>query len=61
MDQKITKKEIIEIVNNSDLDKTIKQILIRDIEKEGINEFLLDQVIAYCDNAVAVLQKYQAS
>lgn len=56
MDQKITAEELISIVEGSDLDQTIKNILIRDIKNEGVNEFLLEQVIAYCDNAANILK-----
>jgi len=58
MEQTITTEEVVEIISNSDLDTTIKEILIRDVKKEGVNEFLLEQVIAYCDNAVSILKKY---
>ncbi len=59
MDKKISAEELIEIVQNSELDPTIKDILVRDIKAEGVNEFLLEQVIAYCDNAIAYLEKHQ--
>jgi len=57
MEQKISAEELIAIVQKSDLDPTIKDILIRDIKNEGVNDFLLEQVIAYCDNAIEVLKK----
>ncbi len=56
MDQKISAEELISIVEKSELDPTIKNILIRDITNEGVNKFLLEQVIAYCENAIAVLK-----
>ena len=56
MDKTITGDELIEIVEKSDLDPTIKQILVRDIKNEGVSEFLVEQVLAYCDNAIAVLK-----
>lgn len=56
MRQTISIEELIAIVQQSDLDSTIKDILIRDIRNEGVNEFLLEQVIAYCDNAINVLK-----
>ena len=56
MAQTITTDELIKIVQKSELDPTIKNILIRDIRNEGVNEFLLEQVIAYCDNAIESLK-----
>lgn len=55
MKQNISAEELIKLVEQSDLDQTIKDILIRDIRNEGVNEFLVDQVLAYCDNALAVI------
>jgi hypothetical protein len=57
MDKRITSEDLIAIVEKSDLDQTIKHILVRDIKNEGVNDFLLEQVIAYCDNAIEVLEK----
>ena len=57
MDQTITAQELIDLVNKSDLDPTIKGILVRDIQNEGVNEFLIEQVSAYCDNAIKVINK----
>lgn len=56
MDQKISSEELVGIIEKSGLDNTIKTILIRDIKSEGVTEFLLDQVLAYCDNAIDVLK-----
>lgn len=55
MKEKITTEELIAIVEKSTLDQTLKDILIRDIRKEGVSDFYIDQVLAYCENAVAVL------
>ncbi len=48
MDEKLQK--VIQLVQNSNLDQTIKDILIRDLTTEGIenNEFLKEQIKAYC-------------
>ncbi len=56
MDQTITVEELVNIIEQSALDNTIKAILIRDIKSEGVTEFLLEQVIAYCDNAIDILK-----
>lgn len=53
----ISVKELIQIIKESDLDQTIKSILIRDIENGGVNDFLIEQVIAYCENALEYLNK----
>lgn len=57
MKQTISAEELIQLVQKSDLDATIKGILIRDIRNEGVNEFLIDQVIAYCDNAIGIINQ----
>lgn len=46
MDDKIQK--IVELIQESDLDQTIKDILIRDIQTEGLTDFLREQIKAYC-------------
>ena len=56
MENKITAEDLIGIIEKSDLDPTIKEILIRDIKNEGVNEFLVEQVLAYCDEAIAILK-----
>ena len=45
-DQKIQK--IIELINKTSLDQTIKDILVRDLKSEGLTEFLREQIKAYC-------------
>ena len=46
MDDKITK--IVELIQASELDQTIKDILIRDLQSEGLTDFLKEQIKAYC-------------
>ena len=46
MEDKIEK--IIHLIEQSDLDRTIKDILIRDIQTEGLTDFLREQIKAYC-------------
>lgn len=66
MDDKIQK--IVELIQESDLDQTIKDILIRDLQTEGLTDFLREQIKAYClegikrldsriEEAKAVLEK----
>ena len=57
MNNTITAAQLIDIVEKSKLDPTIKEILVRDIKNEGVNEFLVEQVIAYCDDALATIKK----
>ncbi len=45
-DEKIEK--IIHLIQISDLDQTIKDILIRDLQSEGLTDFLREQIKAYC-------------
>ena len=46
MDDKI--QNIIHLIERSDLDQTIKDILIRDLQTEGLTDFLREQIRAYC-------------
>ena len=46
MDEKIEK--ITHLIEQSDLDRTIKDILIRDLQNEGLTDFLREQIKAYC-------------
>jgi hypothetical protein len=45
-DPKIDK--IIHLIQISSLDQTIKDILIRDLQNEGLTDFLREQIKAYC-------------
>lgn len=46
MDEKIEK--IVYLIKTSDLDETIKDILVRDLLTEGLTDFLREQIKAYC-------------
>ncbi len=46
MDDKIQK--IVYLIQKSALDQTIKDILIRDLQSEGLTDFLREQIKAYC-------------
>lgn len=46
MDDKI--QNIVHLIQKSDLDQTIKDILIRDLQADGLNDFLREQIRAYC-------------
>ncbi len=46
MDEKVQK--IIYLIGLSDLDQTIKDILVRDLQSEGLTDFLREQIKAYC-------------
>ena len=48
---------ILAAVNGSDLDPVIKDILIRDLKKFGMNDFLKEQILAYCDKAAEILEE----
>ncbi len=41
-------QNIIHLIKQSELDETIKRILIRDLETEGLTDFLREQIKAYC-------------
>jgi hypothetical protein len=53
----ISAKELIAIIQQSNADPTVKEILIRDIKEGGVTDFLIDHVVAYCDKAIAELSK----
>lgn len=55
MNDTINIQKVIEIIEQSDLDSTIKDILIRDLKSEGLTEFLREQIIAYCDKAISLI------
>lgn len=68
MDEKLRK--IIYLIGISDLDQTIKDILIRDLIADGLTDFLREQIRAYClqgvvqqdqviDEAKAILEESQ--
>ncbi len=46
MEDKI--QNIVHLIQKSDLDQTIKDILIRDLQTDGLNDFLREQIRAYC-------------
>jgi hypothetical protein len=46
MEEKI--QNIVHLIQESDLDQTIKDILIRDLQTDGLNDFLREQIRAYC-------------
>lgn len=41
-------EQLIHLIEASDLDQTIKEILIRDLKTEGLTDFLKEQIKAYC-------------
>ena len=53
MDDKI--QSIIHLVQQSPLDQTIKDILIRDLQTEGLTDFLREQIKAYCLDGIKQL------
>lgn len=54
-------QHIIDLVHSSALDETIKEILIRDLKSEGLTDFLKEQILAYCDDALAKLDATAAA
>ncbi len=55
MDEKI--QNIIHLIKASPLDQTIKDILIRDLENEGLTDFLREQIKAYCAEGIKILDE----
>ena len=46
MEEKI--KKIIDLIKRSDPDDTVKDILIRDLQTDGLTDFLREQIKSYC-------------
>ncbi|HYF05857.1 MAG TPA: hypothetical protein VEA59_06845 [Patescibacteria group bacterium] len=44
-----TIEDVCFLIDCSTLDQTLKDILIRDIKANGIDDFTREQVLAYCD------------
>lgn len=41
-------EKIVTLIEQSELDPTIKSILIRDLRSDGLTDFLREQIRAYC-------------
>ena len=48
MDDNEKIKNIIYLIEQSPLDPTVKGILIRDLQADGLTDFLKEQIKAYC-------------
>lgn len=57
MQDTVNIQQIVDVIEQSDLDRTIKDILIRDLKSEGLNEFMREQLVAYCDKAIELIDK----
>lgn len=55
MEEKLQK--IILLIEQSNLDQTIKDILIRDLQTEGLTDFLKEQIIAYCTESIEEIER----
>jgi hypothetical protein len=58
MDEKTQK--IITLIKQSALDQTIQDILVRDLESEGLTDFLREQIKAYCVDSNKKLDEQEA-
>ncbi len=59
MDDKIQK--IVHLIQESELDQTIKDILIRDLQTEGLTDFLREQIRAYCLENLKLIDERMAA
>jgi hypothetical protein len=41
-------QKVVDLIQKSVLDDTIKSILVRDLQAEGLTEFMREQIKAYC-------------
>ncbi len=57
MDETTKLEKIIHLIEQSDLDRTIKDILIRDIQNEGLTDFLREQIKAFCLEGIKKLDR----
>ena len=55
MDSKI--QRIIDLIKKSELDQTIKDILVRDLQTEGLTDFMKEQIKAYCLGEIKKVDK----
>lgn len=55
MDDKI--QNIIHLIKESPLDPTIQEILIRDLQNEGLTDFMREQIRAYCLEGIKILDE----
>ena len=55
MEDKI--KKVVDLIQQSDLDQTIKDILIRDLQTEGLTDFLREQIRAYCLEGIKIIDQ----
>lgn len=53
-------EKIIQIIQSSSLDQTIKDIFIRDLQSEGLTEYTKEQLLAYCSIAEEELERQLA-
>ena len=58
MDERI--ENIIYLIEKSNLDQTIKEILIRDLKTEGLTDFLREQIKAYCLEGIKQIDERMA-
>lgn len=58
MDDKL--QNIIELVQGSDLDPTIKDIIIRDLQTYGLTDYLKEQIAVYCARTREDIEKVRA-
>ena len=47
-------QDIIHLIERSELDQTIKDILIRDLQTDGLTDFLREQIRAYCLEGIKI-------
>ena len=57
MQQEASLENIIYLIEQSDLDQTIKNILIRDLKSEGLTDFLREQIVSYCMEGIKRLDE----
>jgi hypothetical protein len=50
-------QQIIYLIEQSPLDQTIKDILIRDLKAEGLTDFLREQIKAYCLEGIKLIDE----
>lgn len=42
-------EQVIDVIQKSELDQTIKDILVNDLHQEGLTDFLKQQISTFCD------------
>ena len=58
MDDKLA--NIVKLVQDSELDATVKEIIVRDLQQYGLTDYLKEQIAVYCARTREEIEKIKA-